>query len=477
MTKTDIILLLPLMIVGGTSVVIMLILAFFRNHALTAGLAIMGFALAAASIPMIAPLSPRNVTTLIVIDPYALFYMGLIFISGMAVAALSFPYLEMHEEHREEYYLLILVATLGAAVLVASTHFVSFFLGIEMLSVSLYALASYIRHSDKCIEAGVKYLILAAVSSAFILFGMALIYAEIGSMDFARIAARISATGVHGLTLFAGLGMIIVGMGFKLAVVPFHLWTPDVYEGAPAPVSAFIATISKGAVFALLLRYFSKLNIHAQPRIIVMITIIAIASMFVGNLLALLQTNVKRILAYSSISHLGYLLITLIASGPTAVTAATFYITAYMITMLGAFGVVSILSRPERDADQIEDYQGLAYQRPWLAGIFTVMLFSLAGIPLTAGFIGKFYVVAAGVNSGLIALIIILVINSIIGLFYYLRIIIALYSAPREAEAIRVGKTISGHAVLAGLLIVLIWFGVYPGPLIAVIQKTIQSIL
>ena len=234
--------------------------------------------------------------------------------------------------------------------------------------------------------------------------------------------------GVHGPPLLAGLVMIISGLGFKLAVVPFHLWTPDVYEGAPAPVTAFIATVSKGAVFALVLRYFTRIDIHAHTALFLIITLIAVASMFAGNLLALLQTNVKRILAYSSISHLGYLLVTVLASGPTAVTAAAFYLAAYFITTLGAFGVVAVLSRPERDADRLEDYRGLVWRRPWLAGVFTAMLFSLAGIPLTAGFVGKFYVVAAGVGSALWLAVVALAINSVIGLFYYLRIVVALFT-------------------------------------------------
>ena len=477
MTGAHITALSPLIIVSCAVILVMLVIAFYRNHRLTVALTILGLSLAAASLPVVAPLTPCSITPLLVIDAYALFYMGLIFLAGIAVATLSYSYLEMHGGHPEEFYVLILISTLGTAVLAASTHFASFFLGIEILSVSLYALTAYLRHSDRSIEAGVKYLILAAVSSAFILFGMALVYAEIGSMEFIRIASRMSTTGVHSLLLLTGIGMIIVGVGFKLAVVPFHLWTPDVYEGAPAPVTAFIATVSKGAVFALLLRYFSHIDLHAHKSLIIIFTVIAITSMFTGNLLALLQTNIKRILAYSSISHLGYLLVTLLAGGATAVAAAGFYLTAYFITMLGALGVVAVLSNKDRDADSMDDYQGLAQRRPWLAGVFTAMILSLAGIPLTAGFVGKFYIVAAGVNSALWLLIIILVINSVIGLYYYLRIIVAMYSRPSaqaEPEPIR---SLSGHAVLAGLTILLVWLGVYPGTIIEIIQKTVRSLI
>jgi NADH-quinone oxidoreductase subunit N len=477
LNKTSLILLLPLIIVVCTSIAVMLAIALRRNHRLTVVLTLAGLALAFASLPAIASMIPMKVTPLLIIDLYSLFYMGLIFLASIAVTALSYSYLEMHGGNPDEFYLLLLVATLGTAVLTASTHFASFFLGIEILSVALYALAAYLRHRNRSIEAGVKYLILAAVSSAFILFGMALVYAEIGSMEFAKIASRVTAAGVHGIPFLAGMVMIIIGAGFKLAVVPFHLWTPDVYEGAPAPVTAFIATVSKGAVFAVLLRYFSQVDLHVHKSLVLIFMIIAIASMFAGNLLALLQKNVKRILAYSSIAHLGYLLVTLLASGATALSAAAFYLTAYFITTLGAFGVITILSGKDRDADSMDDYQGLALRHPLLAGIFTAMLLSLAGIPLTAGFVGKFYVVAAGVDSALWTLIIVLVMNSVIGLFYYLRIIIAMYSVSADKTALTPGHSLSGHAVLVGLTILLAWLGIYPGPVINLIQKTVQSLV
>lgn len=479
MSAADMTALLPLIILAGTSIVIMLVIAFYRDHRLTALLSLAGLFLAAVSLPFISTMAPRNITQLVVIDNYALYYMGLIFFAGFAVVSLAYSYLDIHDGHHEEFYLLLLLATLGTAVLVASRHFASLFLGVEILSVSLYALAAYLRHSDRSIEAGVKYLILAAVSSAFILFGMALVYAETGSLEFSQIALRATAPDVHGLLFTTGLGMIVIGLGFKLGVVPFHMWTPDVYEGAPAPVTAFIATVSKGAVFALVLRFFSLIDLHAHRSLFVILTLTAIASMFAGNLLALLQRNIKRILAYSSISHVGYLLVTLLASGPLATSAAAFYLAAYFVTTLGAFGVVTVLSNTVRDADSMDDYKGLAWRRPWLAGVFTAMLLSLAGIPLTAGFVGKFYVVAAGMGSALWLLVIILVVNSAIGLFYYLRIIGAVYAHPEigEETAAKPALSLSGSAALAGLTLTLIWLGVYPGPVIEIIKKTIQNLI
>ncbi len=481
MKSADLIALLPLVVIATSAVVILLVIAFHRNHAVTAALTLIGLFLAIISLPAASLRTPHQVTPLLIFDRYALFYMALIFAACFAVALSAYAYLEKQQGRREEFYLLLLLATLGSAVLVASDHFVSFFLGLEILSVSLYALIAYPRASREHIEAGIKYLILAATSAAFLLFGMALIYAETGTMEFARMASiGISGKTAHNAFMLAGWGMIIVGVGYKLAVVPFHLWTPDVYEGAPAPVTSFIATISKGSMFALLLRYFAQAGGHGSNALVLVLSLIAIASMFAGNLLALLQDNVKRLLAYSSIAHMGYLLVALLASGPLAFAAVAFYLVAYFVTTLGAFAIVTALSGSERDADALSDYQGLFWRRPWLAAIFTIALLSLAGIPLTAGFVGKFYVVAAGASSALWLLILVLVVNSAIGLFYYLRVVVAMcMRAPvPESEAVLAAAlplTWIDCIVLAALVLLVLWLGIYPAPLLEVIQRTLPA--
>jgi NADH-quinone oxidoreductase subunit N len=476
MNIADLFALLPLIIIAATAVIILLVLAFYRDHRLTAGLTVTGFVLALVSLSSVSSPVSRAITPLLIMDGYAVFFLGMIIAAGIVVTLLAYGYLEKREGHHNEFYVLLLLATLGSTVLVTAGHFASFFLGLETLSVSLYALIAYERESERGVEAGVKYLILAAASSAFLLFGMALIYAELGTMEFSLIASLAASAEIHHAALLAGTGMLVIGIGFKLALVPFHLWTPDVYEGAPAPLTAYVATVSKGAVFGLLLRYFTQVNIQADGTLFLIFAIIAMASMFAGNLLALLQNNIKRLLAYSSISHLGYLLVAFLASGGMRITAVAFYLAAYFVTTLGAFGVVSVMSGKERDADRMDDYRGLSARRPWLAGIFTAMLLSLAGIPLTAGFIGKFYVVSAGIGSALWLLVIILVVNSAIGLFYYLRIVVAMYQSPEEEK--RAGKapdaapslSLTDRVVLAVLMVLLVWLGVYPAPLIRMIQ-------
>jgi NADH-quinone oxidoreductase subunit N len=496
----DLMALSPILVIGAAAIGIMLVLAFRRDHAMTAALTLGGVIMAFASLFVAANVAPRPVTALLVIDGYAIFFMGLIFAATYVVTLLSHGYLDGRSDQPDEFYILLLLAALGAAVLAASTHFASFFLGLEILSVSLYTLIAYRRRNPFCIEAAIKYLILAAVSAAFLLLGMALVYARLGTMDFAEIARLISAASASGESwlLPAGLALIIVGIGFKLAIVPFHLWTPDVYQGAPAPATAFIATVSKGAMFALLLRFAVLTDLRFNEPVFLVFTIIAVASMLVGNLLALLQTNVKRMLAYSSIAHLGYLLVTLLAGGTLAITAASYYLAAYFVTTLGAFGVITVLSGKDRDADRLEDYRGLARRYPWLAAVFTVMLLSLAGIPLTAGFIGKFYLLAAGVYSTLWLLVIVLVATSALGLFYYLRLILVMFArlpqepvGPEEVEADRgiLGPAhpeaevacvlpvappplpLAGQVALGGLAVVLVFLGIFPAPLIAIIQR------
>jgi NADH-quinone oxidoreductase subunit N len=479
MNSNDMVALSPLLIVATSAVMLLLLVAFYRNDRLTALITLLGLALSMLALPVASSRAPRQVTPLLTLDNYALYYMGLLFAGCFAVSLLSYGYLKKHDRQRDEFYVLLLVAALGSAVLVASDHFASFFLGLEILSVSLYALIAYPRASQQHIEAAVKYLVLAGASAAFLLFGMALIYAETGTMKFARMSsASLTGGDSHNALLLAGWGMIMVGVGFKLAVVPFHLWTPDVYEGAPAPVAAFVATVSKGSMFALLVRYFTQANIQAYGAPFVALAVIAVASMFAGNLLALLQNNIKRLLAYSSIAHLGYLLVALLASGTLAATAVGFYLAAYFVTMLGAFGVVATLSIRARDADAMSDYQGLFWRRPWLAAIFTAMLLSLAGIPLTAGFVGKFYIIAAGVHSALWLLVLILVVNSAIGLFYYLRVVVAMFGRAPDGERSEITIPAAplswiDSVVLAALAFLLLWLGIYPSPIITLIEKTV----
>ncbi len=478
MTPVQLTPLIPLLILSISIVIIMLVIAFYRNHVLTLVLSIIALALSVISLPFISGGLPQQVTALLSVDSYAVFFWGLIMISSIAVALISYQYFDRKVATPEEFYIILLLATLGSCILAASSDFVSFFVGLEILSVSLYSMIAYTRPYEKSIEAGLKYLILAAVSAAFLLFGMALVYAETGTMEFAKLSlTQVGAGGVRDLILLTGYGLIIVGIGFKLALVPFHLWTPDVYEGAPAPVTAFVATISKGAMFALLLRYFYKVGVQLSEPLIVIFTVIAIASILIGNFLGLLQKDVKRLLAYSSIAHLGYLLVAFLASGVLAATAVAFYLVAYFATTLGAFGMVTLLSTRDHEAGDIDDFRGMFWRHPWLTAFFTVMLFSLAGIPLTAGFVGKFYIVLAGVGSSLWLPVVVLVVGSAIGLFYYLRVIVVMYVRREEEKEGTRSVSVAGGVVIVVLTLFIVWIGVYPAPLLNMIQAMVGKLI
>jgi NADH-quinone oxidoreductase subunit N len=302
-------------------------------------------------------------------------------------------------------------------------------------------------------------------------------------MEFARMVAWRTAAGpVRSVFVRTGLALTLIGLGFKLAVVPFHMWTPDIYEGAPAPITAFVATVSKGAVVALLVRYLLETGAATYGPVLLVLSLMAIASMVLGNVLALLQDNVKRLLAYSSIAQLGYLLVALVAGGPRLVEAVTYYIVAYIVTTLCAFGCVTVLSGKTADADTFEAYRGLFWRRPGVAAVFATALLSLAGMPLTAGFVGKLYVLAASVASALWLLAVLVVLNSALGLFYYLRLVVTLYTPLPQEAAMSVPHPApawswAGSLVLAALTALLVWLGVYPAPFLDMIRTTVARLI
>ena len=482
MTVSDLFALSPILALGTLCIITMLGIAIHRHHATIAALTAATLMVTLCTVPLALSVAPRTVTMLMRVDTYGLLYMGLILAATGIIVALSYRYWTLHAadlEECEEFYLLLVLATLGALVLTVSIHFVSLFLGLELISVSVYGLIGYLKARRAPLEASLKYLLLSSVASAFLLFGMALLYFQTGSMVFAEVGR-----GPKPLLWVGGLILVMVGIGFKLALVPFHLWIPDVYQGAPAPIAAYIATVSKVAIAALLLRMVSELRLLELPTFNTLFMLLAAASMIAGNGLALLQQNVKRLLAYSSIAHFGYLLVALLAGGPFAIEAVTFYLIAYVVMTLGAFGVVTARSTALRDADSFEDYRGQFWSQPWLSVTFILSLLSLAGIPITAGFLGKFYAIAAGVHAELWLLVILLIFNSAIGVYYYLRLIVTLFD--RSAAEISIGDKASMEREVRGswattlslglIASMLLGLGSYPGPVIDVIRLVVTDL-
>jgi NADH-quinone oxidoreductase subunit N len=483
MTRDLLLTTLPFIIVFASPLVLLAVIAVKRSYRLTVGLSIVLLAAALISIFPASSGAPARVSELFIVDEFALFYVGLLLAAGLAVALLSAGFIRGLEERREEFYPLLFLAVLGGAGLVASRHLAAFFLSLETLSVSLYGLIAYPRDRVRSVEAGLKYLVLAAAAVAFLLFGIALIYFETGTLELTNLGASLAGSASFSPVALAGFALLLVGIAFKLALVPFHVWTPDIYQGAPAPVTALVASVSKGAMFGFMLRFFWLTDALGHPSLRLIFSAFAVVSMFSGNLLALAQKNVKRLLAYSSIAHFGYLLVAFLAAGPAGVEAVTFYLVAYFITIVGSFGVVAVMSPRDDEAESLDAYAGLFWTHPWTAAIFSAMLLSLAGIPLTAGFLGKFYAAAAGVGAGLTGLVIILVVNSALSLYYYVRVIVAMSSRPEAASpaAPKGGRpdaiALASAAALAVLFFALVWIGVFPSGLIHVIKSAAESLV
>jgi NADH-quinone oxidoreductase subunit N len=476
-TPQQLIAMLPLLIVGLTVVVVMLSIAWRRDHFINATLTVIGLNLALLSLYFVGQVGPVDITPLMRVDGYAMLYTGLVIIASLATSTFAYPWLNGYPDNREEFYLLVLIATMGGILLASANHLASLFLGIELISLPLFGLIGYAYRQKRSLEASIKYMLLSAAASSFLLFGMALLYAESGSLSFAGLGKSLSDSVIHQPLILAGLGMMIVGLGFKLSLVPFHLWTPDVYQGAPAPVSTFLATASKIAIFAVVMRLFLYAPAADSEAVRLVLSIIAVASILIGNLMAISQTNIKRLLGYSSIAHLGYLLIALVAvqTHQLALETVGVYLAGYLFSSLGAFGVISLMSSPYKgpDAESLFSYRGLFWHKPILSAVMTVMMLSLAGIPMTLGFIGKFFVVAMGVSANLWWLTGVVVLGSAIGLYYYLRVTVSLFLSPPEKL---VRDTPNNWALTAGGVVVLIsailvlFLGIYPQPLIALVQ-------
>jgi NADH-quinone oxidoreductase subunit N len=472
MSDSDFFALIPLLLLSGSAVLVMLLIVVKLSHRIIQISSLFLFAVSFLSLYAIQNILPYQVGSLLIVDGFGVFVVGLVIFSGLVINVLSYIYFEEKEEGPKEYYVLLFLCTLGASVLAWSSHFVSLFLGLEILTVGLYALIAYLRGRNHSIEAGIKYLVLAAFSSAFLLFGMALVYLETGSMAFSNMIPQ-SERPLSAL-FYTGLGMMLVGVGFKLAVVPFHMWTADVYQGAPAPVTAFIATASKGGVLAVLLRFFITIDGYNFSSVVFILSCIAAVSMIFGNLLALRQRNLKRILAYSSVAHMGYLLVAFIPGSAMSLQAVSFYLFAYFVTTLCAFGVLILMSGKNDDAEDIDEYRALFWKHPGQACILSFAMLSLAGIPLTAGFTGKFYILATAVQSGYWPLAVILAISSVVGLFYYLRVITTMFSTSENVIPEADGKHVfffrTGMLVLSILAVMIIWLGIYPQDIINFIR-------
>jgi len=467
----------PIIAVVLTVLVVMIAIAIKRSHMVIGTISVVGlniglFALLGQMAGIIdsGTLVP-TAEQLFVIDNFAQFNMVVILICALACFTLSYAYLADLDDHKEELYLLMLLSTVGALLMVSAQHLASFFMSLEMLSIPLYGMLAYTYMRKRSLESGLKYLVLSATASATLLMGMAFIYAEVGSLAFKPISMTLVDLFESPL-LIVGTAMMMFGIAFKLSAAPFHIWTPDVYEGAPAPVATYLASVTKVAMMALAVRFLIDTSLLALPSVQMLLMVMATLSILVGNLLAVRQTSLKRLLGYSSIAHMGYVLIVIVSIGSAADSISSMYMAIYAFTSIGAFGVVTLMSSPYRlagEADELTHYQGLFWRRPVLTAVMTIMMLSLAGIPLTAGFITKLFAILAAVQGTNWFLAGMIILGSAIGLFYYLRVMLTLFKRPKQFIEFDVSKQWglrTGGIMVIAVTAIILFFGILPNSMI-----------
>jgi NADH-quinone oxidoreductase subunit N len=405
----------------------------------------------------------------------SLFLIIILIVSTFLVILISMKYLTLQKANYGEYYALLLFALSGMIIMVSSSDLIVIFLGLEVLSLSSYALAGLRREDEKSNEAAVKYFLLGSFASAFLVLGIAFLYGATQATAIPSIVQGLQSGASTGALGLVGLGLIVIGFGFKVAVVPFHMWTPDVYQGAPTPITAFFSVGPKAVGFIVLLRIFAPYFQDALKSELMfgLLWIIAAITMIAGNLIALRQTNIKRILAYSSIAHAGYLMVAVLARDTQSLV---FYLTSYLFMNIGAFAAVISLGKKDHEYQELEDYRGIGFRYPWIGATFAVFLISLAGFPPTGGFLAKFYVFSAAVRQGLVSLVIIGVLASLVSVFYYLRIIIYMYM---KEPSIEVDINVDNPSLFLALFLCLygvLQLGIFPGNILLLIKQAVESL-
>lgn len=419
---------------------------------------------------------------LIAVDGFRIFVNFIILLAAALSILISIGFLDRNRINRGEFHVLTLFSTVGMMLMASSRDLILMFLALELMSICVYVLAGFNRADPRSAEGALKYFLLGAFSSAFFLYGIALIFGATGSTNLGVIGPLLS-TGLATDPLFlVGAAMLIVGLGFKVGAVPFHMWTPDAYDGAPTPVTAFMATGVKAAAFAAFLRVFGVAFAGAYATWGPVLWWLAVLTMFVANLIALTQGSVKRMLAYSSIAHAGYLLVALLSRNTLGASAFLFYLLVYTLMTAGAFGMLIVSSRTDKERVSLDDYAGLGWEQPVVGAVFSVFLLSLAGFPLTAGFIGKLYILRATLSNGPegLMLAIALVIASLISYFYYLRVVVVMYMRPAPAEASSPAALVGGGAarttvIVAAVVILALFF--YPRPVMRWAEQSVAGMI
>jgi len=466
--EIDLISLAPVLVLSVFTMLVMLMDLFIgKNKSALVFVALTGLLLAAVSSFAKTDWPVSSFGGSYVVDHMSVFFTMIFCLSSGLAILLSVEYNKRENIRVGEYYSLIMFCTVGMIILASSTDLIMIFLGIEIVSICLYVLAGIRRGDTRSNEAALKYFLLGAFATGFLLYGMTLLYGSTGTTKLAGIAEALNHSDVLSQPiLMMGVVLLVAGFGFKVASVPFHMWTPDVYQGAPTPVTAFMAVGPKAAAFAAFFRVFTTAMPELAPTWEMLLSIVAIITMFVGNLGAIMQTNIKRLLAYSSISHAGYILIAIIAKGSLATSALLYYMLAYTFMTFGVFSIVILIGRKGKENLELEDYSGLGFQAPLLGLAMSIFLLSLGGLPPLAGFVGKFYIFQAALNEGYVTLVVLAVLNSAISFYYYLRVIVFMYMKEPKGE-LQISLTpITLLVIIIGVLGT-IQLGLFPGPVIS----------
>jgi len=472
---------LPEIVLVGTALLVLLVAAYTERRRWLAAVSIVGL-LVAALLSFLIPVNPpQTFQGMLVVDHYALYVNLVVLLASFLALLLSYYYTPKFTGAQGGYYSLILLATAGMMTMAAATDLVTIFLALETLSLSLYVLAGYNRKSPRSGEAALKYMLLGSFSSAFFLYGIALAYAATGTTNLAEIAGGKTLAGGSLLWYVAG-GLLLVGFGFKISVVPFHMWTPDVYQGAPTPVTAFMAVGAKAAGFAALMRAVLYAMGGMKSTWEWAFAVLALLTMTLGNLAALRQVSVKRMLAYSSIAQAGYMLVGVVAvyaagaaSSFSGINGVLLYLFAYLFTNAGAFLVVAGIEE-KGGFNDIASYDGLVKTSPLAAGLMVVFLFSLAGIPSTGGFIGKFMVFGSAIERGYYVLALVAILNTVVAAAYYLKIVQAMFfKRPLESSSIPLSKTLVVAIVIA--VVMVFWIGIFPQNFIELASQSVAVLL
>jgi NADH-quinone oxidoreductase subunit N len=408
------------------------------------------------------------------IDGFGTFFKVVFLVILALVAVISLRYVQ-REELPGEYYALLMFGTLGMMTMVSSNHFITIFIGLEVMSLAIYVLCGLLRGTERSVEASLKYFLLGAFATAFLLYGIALIFASTGILDLVQLKSYVASPGFKlSPTFIAGIGLLIVGFGFKTASVPFHMWTPDVYEGAPTSVTAYMATGVKAAAFGAFLRVFYTALMPFVSDWSPILWFLAVLTMTVGNLIALVQDNIKRLLAYSSIAHAGYILIAFVTGDRVLSSSMLFYLAVYAFMNIGAFTVVMLLGRKGEENEDIDSYAGLAVRHPFIALCMSIFLLSLTGIPPLAGFAGKFYVFSAAVKANFYWLAVIGVLNSAVAAYYYLRVLMYMYFREPIKEIGKPDFSVAYVVVILLSIAALFYMGIFPRQFLLLAQQSVS---